>query len=201
MWKISTLFWGTSGICVYSPRCCATRWINHIPPRCLKITYTYCFPDVILFLFWSRENAEIGKLQHRGNHQQVTLKGQRTWLLKLCQSIDIFTMLEEIIACFLSLFSDGKFSSYNTLFRTLWFIEFQGPCSRNVNLPRSDNCIFGIYGSGPLCWYLIRASLDVCDIKSSFFKLHVQSKKTWKLILWHAVSNFMHMFYWISRPL
>jgi hypothetical protein len=35
----------------------------------------------------------------------VTLKGQRTWLHKFCQSIDIFTMLEEIIACFLSLFS------------------------------------------------------------------------------------------------
>jgi hypothetical protein len=42
MWKISTLFWGTSGICVYSPRRCAPRWINHISPRCLKITYTYC---------------------------------------------------------------------------------------------------------------------------------------------------------------
>ena len=39
-WKISTLFWGTSGICVYSPRRCAPRWINHISPRCLKITYT-----------------------------------------------------------------------------------------------------------------------------------------------------------------
>jgi hypothetical protein len=38
--KISTLFWGTSGICVYSPRRCAPRWINHISPHCLKITYT-----------------------------------------------------------------------------------------------------------------------------------------------------------------
>ena len=35
----------------------------------------------------------------------MTLKGQRTWLHKFCQSIDIFTMLEEIIACLLSLFS------------------------------------------------------------------------------------------------
>jgi hypothetical protein len=42
MWKINTLFWGTSGICVYPPRRCAPRWINHIPPRCLKITYTCC---------------------------------------------------------------------------------------------------------------------------------------------------------------
>jgi hypothetical protein len=40
MWQISTLFWGTSGICVYSPRRCAPRWINHISPRCVKITYT-----------------------------------------------------------------------------------------------------------------------------------------------------------------
>jgi hypothetical protein len=31
----------TSGICVYSPRHCAPLWINHISPRCLKITYTY----------------------------------------------------------------------------------------------------------------------------------------------------------------
>jgi hypothetical protein len=46
MWKISTLFWGTSGICVYSPRRCAPRWINHISPRCLKITYTYFIGDI-----------------------------------------------------------------------------------------------------------------------------------------------------------
>jgi hypothetical protein len=30
-------------------------------------------------------------------------------------------------------------------FRTLRSIEFQGLCSRNWNLPRSENCIFGIY--------------------------------------------------------
>jgi hypothetical protein len=32
-------------------------------------------------------------------------------------------------------------------FRTLCSIEFQGPCSRNLNLPWSENRIFGIYGS------------------------------------------------------
>jgi hypothetical protein len=32
------------------------------------------------------------------------------------------------------------------LFRTLCSIEFQGPCSRNLNLRQSENCIFGIYG-------------------------------------------------------
>jgi hypothetical protein len=31
-------------------------------------------------------------------------------------------------------------------FRTLCSIEFQGPCGRNLTLPRSDNCIFGICG-------------------------------------------------------
>jgi hypothetical protein len=32
------------------------------------------------------------------------------------------------------------------LFRILCSIEFQGPCSKNLNLRRSENCIFGIYG-------------------------------------------------------
>jgi hypothetical protein len=32
------------------------------------------------------------------------------------------------------------------LFRTLCSTEFQGSCSRNLNLPRSENCIFEIYG-------------------------------------------------------
>jgi hypothetical protein len=42
------LFWGNEGICVYSPRRCAPRWINHISPRCLKITYTYCRVAVVV---------------------------------------------------------------------------------------------------------------------------------------------------------
>jgi hypothetical protein len=32
-----------------------------------------------------------------------------------------------------------------TRFRTLCSIEFQGSCSRDVNLGQSQNCIFGIY--------------------------------------------------------
>ena len=31
-------------------------------------------------------------------------------------------------------------------FRTLCSIEFQGSCSKTLNLPRSENCIPGIYG-------------------------------------------------------
>jgi hypothetical protein len=57
MWKISTLFWGTSGICVYSPRRYAPRWINHISPRCLKITYTY---------WWNR-------MRHHEESKKITL--------------------------------------------------------------------------------------------------------------------------------
>jgi hypothetical protein len=30
-------------------------------------------------------------------------------------------------------------------FRTLCSIEFQGACSRDLNLGQSKNCIFGIY--------------------------------------------------------
>jgi hypothetical protein len=31
-------------------------------------------------------------------------------------------------------------------FRTFYSIEFQRPCSKNMNLSRSENCIFRIYG-------------------------------------------------------
>ena len=31
-------------------------------------------------------------------------------------------------------------------FRTLFSIEFEGSCSKNLNLRRPENCIFGIYG-------------------------------------------------------
>ena len=45
-------------------------------------------------------------------------------------------------------------------FRTLRSIEFQGVCSRNWNLSRSEKYIFGIYG--PLAFYqcLTRVSKD-----------------------------------------
>jgi hypothetical protein len=32
------------------------------------------------------------------------------------------------------------------LFRTLCSVEFQGSCSKNLNIRRSENYIFGIYG-------------------------------------------------------
>ena len=45
-------------------------------------------------------------------------------------------------------------------FRTLRSIEFQGLRSRNWNLPRSENYIFGIYGPYAFYKYLTRVSLD-----------------------------------------
>jgi hypothetical protein len=47
------------------------------------------------------------------------------------------------------------------LFRTLRSIEFQGPCSRDLNLGQSENCVFRIYGPMPsVDARTIRASLD-----------------------------------------
>jgi hypothetical protein len=46
------------------------------------------------------------------------------------------------------------------LFRTGCSIEFQGPGSGNVNLRRSENCIFRIYGPKTFCWCLTRVSID-----------------------------------------
>ena len=43
-------------------------------------------------------------------------------------------------------------------FRTLRSIEFQGVCSRNWNLARSEKYIFGIYG--PLAFYQCLTSLS-----------------------------------------
>ena len=45
-------------------------------------------------------------------------------------------------------------------FRTLRSIEFQGPCSRNWNLLRSENHIFEIYGPYAFYQCLTRVSLD-----------------------------------------
>jgi hypothetical protein len=42
-------------------------------------------------------------------------------------------------------------------FRTLSSIEFQGSCSRDLNLVQSQNCIFGIYGQCAFCRCLILA--------------------------------------------
>jgi hypothetical protein len=36
-------------------------------------------------------------------------------------------------------------------FRTLCSIEFQGSCSRDLNLGQSENCIFGIYDQYAFC--------------------------------------------------
>jgi hypothetical protein len=55
------------------------------------------------------------------------------------------------------------------LFRTLCSIEFQGSCSRNLNLGQSENCIFGIYCPYAFCRRLIRASLDVLEDKKQVF--------------------------------
>ena len=45
------------------------------------------------------------------------------------------------------------------LFRTLCSIEFQGTCSRDLNLGQPESYISGIYGPSAFCRCLIRASL------------------------------------------
>jgi hypothetical protein len=44
-------------------------------------------------------------------------------------------------------------------FGTLRSIEFKGPCSRDLNLGQTENCIFKIYGPMP--------SVDACTIRAS----------------------------------
>ena len=57
-------------------------------------------------------------------------------------------------------------------FRTLSSIEFQGSCSRDLNLGQSENCIFGIYDQYPFCRCLTSTSLDLSgEVKIRFFQL------------------------------
>ena len=59
------------------------------------------------------------------------------------------------------------------LFRILCSIEFQGPCSKNLNLRRSENCIFGIYDQyiGFLSMPHSCITRQSENIKSKFFQL------------------------------
>jgi hypothetical protein len=58
------------------------------------------------------------------------------------------------------------------LFRTLCFIEFQGSCSKYLNLGQSKNCVFGIYHQYDFCGCLTGASPDLSvEVKSRFFQL------------------------------
>ena len=57
-------------------------------------------------------------------------------------------------------------------FRTLSSIEFQGSCSRDLNLGQSKNCIFGICDQYSFCRCLTRTSLDLSrEVKSRVFQL------------------------------
>ena len=57
-------------------------------------------------------------------------------------------------------------------FRTLSSIEFQGSCSRDLNLGQSENSIFGIYDQYPFCRCLTPTSLYLSgEVKSRFFQL------------------------------
>ena len=57
-------------------------------------------------------------------------------------------------------------------FRTLSSIEFQGSCSRDLNLGQSENYIFGIYDQYSFCRCLTGTSLDLSGtVKSRFFQL------------------------------
>ena len=59
-------------------------------------------------------------------------------------------------------------------FRTLFSIEFQGSCSRDVNLGHSQNCIFGICDQSAFWRCFTRASLDLSvEVNGRFFQLHV----------------------------
>ena len=48
-------------------------------------------------------------------------------------------------------------------------MNFKAPVSKNLNLPRSENCTSGIYGPWAFCRCLIRASLDVRGHKKRVF--------------------------------
>ena len=57
-------------------------------------------------------------------------------------------------------------------FRTLSSIEFQGSCSRDLNLGQSENSIIGIYDQYSFCRCHTRTSLDWSgEVKSRFFQL------------------------------
>jgi hypothetical protein len=60
-------------------------------------------------------------------------------------------------------------------FRTLSSIEFQGSCSRDLNLGQSQNCMFGISDQYSFCRFLTHTSLDLSvEVKSRFFQLSNQ---------------------------
>ena len=57
-------------------------------------------------------------------------------------------------------------------FRPLSSIEFQGSCSRDLNLGQSENSIVGIYDQYSFCRCHTRTSLDWSgEVKSRFFQL------------------------------
>jgi hypothetical protein len=57
-------------------------------------------------------------------------------------------------------------------FRTLFSIQFQGSCSRDLNLVQSQNCMFGIYDQYSFCRCLTQTSLYLSgEVKSRFFQL------------------------------
>jgi hypothetical protein len=78
------------------------------------------------------------------------------------------------------------------LFRTLCSIEFQGSCSGNLNLRRSENCIFLICGQYAFCRSLIHASLDVRGHKKQVFPAAGVIEKDVKvniiifILIWHC---------------
>ena len=60
------------------------------------------------------------------------------------------------------------------LFRTRCSIEFQGPCSGNLNLSRSENYIFGIYirSISFLSMPYSCITIQFMKIKSRLFQVH-----------------------------
>ena len=57
-------------------------------------------------------------------------------------------------------------------FRTFSSIEFQGSCSRDLNLSQSENFIYGIYDQYSFCRCLTLTSLEMSgEVKSIFLQL------------------------------
>jgi hypothetical protein len=76
-------------------------------------------------------------------------------------------------------------------FRTLSSIEFQGFCSRDLNLGQIENCIFENYDQYPFCRCLTRTSLDLSgEVKSRFFQLSNRKNVKVNIICFRILCSF-----------
>jgi hypothetical protein len=66
--------------------------------------------------------------------------------LAFCQYLTLAStdLSMEVKACFSSCLIEKNVKVNIMLFRTLCSVEFQGSCSKNLNIRLSQNCVFGI---------------------------------------------------------